>query len=140
MSNVTNHSWVQSTILINGVTLQQFDGGDDVISFERRVDMATDVMGASGDMVVSLGTDKSGIVSFRLLQTSDSNVFLRTLANTQDAGIFTELSLSYTNNSTGEVVYGIGGYFQKQSGKTRGVQSNAQSWDIVFSELQFIDL
>lgn len=137
MTKLLNYSWSESSTLLNGVELDGADAGDDIIQAKRREDMASDVMGADGDMQVSLGTNKSGEITFRLLQNSETNKFLRGLANAQDTGIFTELVFEYSNPTSNVTVAGTGGYFKQQSEVTRGLNANAQTWVLVFKTLVF---
>lgn len=54
------YSFQNTVAIINGVELSGFAEGDDVISIKRRVDSATDKVGADGKMMVSISADKSG--------------------------------------------------------------------------------
>jgi Protein of unknown function (DUF3277) len=79
-------SFQNTVVLINGTEITGWADGDDVLQFKRRVDSASDKVGAGGDMLISLSLDKSGEFSFKLQMTSSSNKFLNDLLNLQDAG------------------------------------------------------
>lgn len=138
MSQLFNYSWDESTTLLNGVELSNHDAGDDVFQAARRSDSMSDTMGADGDMATSKQTDKSGSITIRLLQGSPSNNYVRSLLNVQETGLFVPITLQHTNNLSGEVVSGVQGYIKRHSDVSRGVNQNAQTWEFVFTRLDFV--
>jgi hypothetical protein len=70
------YSFKNITLLVNGVEITGFADGDDVLTASRRVDSASDLIGADGKMMVSLSADRSGEFTFRLQQVSGSNKYL----------------------------------------------------------------
>ena len=58
------YSFQNTVMLVNGVEITGWADGDDVIKIARRADSASDKIGASGDMMVSISADKSGEFTF----------------------------------------------------------------------------
>lgn len=116
-----------------------YGSGDDVISAERSVDGATHVVGADGSMAVAISTDKSGTVTFKLLQTSSSNRYLLQRYAAQEAGTksFVPVNLNVKDVHRQDVIIGIAGYLKKLPAVKRGEKPNEQEWAIVFQQLYY---
>src|ERR1035441_4831660 len=86
--------------------------GDDTISAERAVDGASHVIGADGSMAMAISSDKSGTVTFKLLQTSSSNRYLLQRYALQEAGArtFVPVNLVVKDIHRLDVIVGIAGY------------------------------
>lgn len=135
MTTVYNYDFSQVSLTVDGDEISAFDAGDDVITLTRRVDSMSDVMGANGDMMVSNQTDRSGTITFRLLQGSESNNTMYELLAVQESGTFTPFAVVFSDTLTGDAAAGTQGYIQKPATMTRGVNANAQEWTIVVSNL-----
>lgn len=134
------HAWEDSVLLINGVEITGYAEGDDLLQFARRSDSFSDVVGGNGDMAVVKLTDKSGTLTMKLLQNSESNKYIRGLLNLAENGAFADITMQFTNTSSGETVSGIGGYITRHAEQTRGVNQNTMSWEFVFGRMDFIDV
>ena len=132
------YSFLDTLLLVNGVEVSGFDEGDDVITVERLSDSAQHKIGTDGEMSVAISADRSGIFTFRLMQTSDSNAYLSTLVNLQDNGVFTPVFAQLKDIRGGDIGSGTQGYIQKQSGLSRGANVVAQGWIIVVERLDII--
>ncbi|MDF2114798.1 DUF3277 family protein [Roseiarcaceae bacterium H3SJ34-1] len=58
---------------IDGVRIQGFADGDDVIKLERSTELGTPLIGADGASIVSISADRSAKLTLKLLQTSPAN-------------------------------------------------------------------
>lgn len=116
-----------------------YASGDDVITAERNVDSAQSVMGADGSMMVSVSADRSGKVTFKLLQTSSSNRYLMNLLNTLEIGskTFVPLALTVTDVHRRDVLMGIAGYITKPPQVKHGEKGAEHEWTINFQSLNF---
>jgi len=116
-----------------------YGSGDDTISAERATDGATHVMGADGSMAVAISTDKSGTVTFKLLQTSSSNRYLLQRYAAQEAGpgSFVPVNLNVKDVHRQDVIIGIAGYLKKLPAVKRGEKVTEQEWAIVFQQLWY---
>lgn len=116
-----------------------YGSGDDVISAERLADGASHIIGADGSMVMAISSDKSGIVKFKLLQTSSTNRYLlqRHALQENQAKTFVPLSLRITDVHRLDVIIGIGGYLKKLPALRRGEKPTEQEWELVFQQLWF---
>lgn len=132
------YSFLNTIVLVQGQEIVEWDEGDDVISIERRVDSAIDVMTADGTMVVAISADRSGVFSFRLQQTSNSNLFLSGLLNAQESGVFTPIFCQFKDTGGNDLASGTQGYIRKAPPMTRGTGLNGQLWEIVVERLDLI--
>lgn len=114
-----------------------YGSGDDVIEADRTGPAASHIVGANGDMAVSLSSDRSGYVKFKLLQTSSSNRYLWQRYVLQEAGsrLFVPLGLVVMDIHRLDVLTGIAGYFEKLPNYKRGEKANEQEWKIIFQKL-----
>ncbi len=134
------YGFLNTVLLVNGVSIEGYDKGDDVITLARRVDSASDVVGADGEMAVGIGADRSGTIVFRLLQTSDSNQFLSGLISIQENGIFVPIFAQFRDTRGGDLGAGSDGYILKPANMVRGVAPNSQEWTIVTERLDMLHL
>lgn len=125
-------------MLINGVPISGFDEGDDVIQVERLVDSASHTVGADGEMTVALSSDKSGTFTFRLNQSSPSNLYLSGLIAAQENGVFIPVSAQFADTVGNDLAAGTQGYIQRPSGMTRGTGTNGQEWTVVVERLDML--
>lgn len=125
------YTFLNTIMLVQGQEITEWDEGDDVINVERRVDSAIDVIGADGTMTVALSADKSGVFSFRLQQSSASNLFLSGLLNAQENGVFVPIFCQFKDTGGNDLASGTQGYIRKFPGMSRGVGLNGQLWEIV---------
>lgn len=131
------YSFQDTIMVVNGVEITGWADGDDVIDIERRADSITDKMGADGGMMISVGTDKSGSVKFKLMQTSPSNTYLTGLIALQEAAgsTFVPCFLLFRDTYRQDLATGTNGYIKKPAKMTRGAQGNTQEWEIVVERL-----
>lgn len=132
------YSFIDTVFLVNGVELSGWAEGDDVIALERLGDSAAHVIGAAGEMTLSLSADRSGSVVFRLQQSSNSNAYLSGLINAQENGAFVPIFVQFKDTRGGDLGSGTQGYITKPAGMTRGVNSQPQEWMIVVERLDLL--
>jgi len=126
-----NYSFLNTVLLVNGVEITGWAEGDDLITFSRRNDSMTDVVGASGEMAVSNMGDRSGELVFTLLQTSTSNTYMGGLLAAQENGLFVPTFVLLKDTLGGEIVSGSQGYIKKPADFTLGAGINTREWTIV---------
>jgi hypothetical protein len=131
------YSFLDSVVLVNGTEITGWAEGDDVIDIKRLVDSATHKVGADGNMVLSITADRSGSISFKLMQTSSSNKFLMNLMNLQEAGgpSFTPLNVLVQDTYRGDGFKGPVGYLKKPADVQRGAGVAVQTWEIIVENL-----
>jgi hypothetical protein len=135
------YSFQNIVVLINGVELTGWADGDDVIDVKRRTDSASDKVGAGGSMMVSLSTDKSGEVTFKLQQTSSSNKYLQGLMALQESGLasqFTPVNVHVQDTFRQDLATGTVGYLKKPADMTRGAAGATQEWTVVVERLDLL--
>jgi hypothetical protein len=130
------YSFNNVSLYVNGRSISDFYEGDDVITASRRNDAASDVVGADGKMGVAIHADKSGIITFRLKQTSSDAGFLYSLVNAAQAGSFTVAAVQVKDSLRNDLVIGTFGYILKPADMVRGQGINMQEWTIVVEDLQ----
>lgn len=132
------YSFLNTILLINGVEIDGFDEGDDVITLERLGDSASHKIGTDGEMSVSISADRSGSVKFRLMQTSTSNLYLSGLISAQENGAFVPIFVQFRDTKGNDFGSGTQGYITKPATMTRGTAVNAQEWIIMVERLDML--
>jgi hypothetical protein len=134
------YSFLDTLLLVNGVEISSFDEGDDVITLERLNDSATHKIGTDGEMTVSISADRSGTVTFRLMQSSDSNAYLSGLINAQENGAFVPIFVQFKDTRGNDLGSGTQGYINRPATMTRGTNPNGQEWMITVERLDLLHL
>lgn len=134
------YSFLDTLLLINGIEISGFDEGDDVITLERLNDSASHKIGTDGEMTVSISADRSGTVTFNLMQSSDSNKYLSGLVTGMENGAFIPIFVQFKDTRGGDLGSGTQGYIQKPASMSRGQNANAQEWVIVVERLDLLHL
>lgn len=133
------YSFLDTVLLVNGVEITGFDTlADDVITLERNTDSAAHTIGTDGEMTVSISTDRSGRITFRLSQTSDSNAFLSALSAAQDNGVFVPVAVAFRDTRGKDLVAGTQGYIPRPANMTRGQNATSQEWTIQVERLDML--
>jgi hypothetical protein len=134
------YSFQNTVMLINGVEITGWAEGDDVIDIKRRVDSASDKVGAGGNMMVSVSTDKSGEYTMKLQQTSASNKYLMGLAHLMEGGpsTFVPVSVLFQDTYRNDLATGTVGYIKRFADIQRGAQGNNQEWVVVVERLDLL--
>lgn len=130
MATLYNYDFNQTTLVVNGREITGFGQGDGVITIARRSDSASDVMGANGDMMVAMNTDRSGTITFTLLQGSESNLYMSGLLGVQENGVYVPVTVQFADSLTGDIGSGSQGYILRAPDMTRGVGVNEATWTI----------
>lgn len=134
------YSFLNTLLLVNGVEITGFDEGDDVIQLDRINDSAAHNIGTDGEMTVSISADRSGTVTFRLMQTSDSNAYLSGLINAQENGAFVPIFVQFKDTKGNDLGSGTQGYINRPAGMTRGTNAQPQEWVITVERLDLLHL
>lgn len=132
------YSFQDTVMILNGVEIVGWADGDDVLEIKRREDSLSDVIGAAGDMMVSIGADRSGSITFKLQQTSPSNQYLNALMELQEAAgsIFVPVFARFQDTYRQDYASGTSGYITKPADMTRGTKGQTQEWVVVVESLQ----
>jgi len=132
-----NYSFLNMFVFVQGTPITGWAEGDDVIQVARRENAFNDKVGADGRMIVAQNANQSGSLKFRLQQQSEGNSVLNYLFGLQEGsmGQFAPLQVTVKNIATGELSVGSFGYIVKPAETSRGVNPNAQEWEIVVERL-----
>lgn len=132
------YSFLNTVVLVNGVSIGGWDEGDDALKMSRRVNSANDKVGVDGEMTVSVSANRSGVLVFGLNQSSDSNAYLGGLVSSMENGIFVPILVQFKDVVTGDLASGTQGYIVKPADMDRGDNSNRQDWQIVCERLDML--
>ncbi len=131
------YSFLNISVLVNGRQLTNWPEDDDFIQAKRRVDSATDKIGADGKMMMSISADKSGEFTFRLQQTSPENQYLMGLLAQMENGAdtFVPIDVRVQDTFRQDVAAGSVGYVKKPADFVRGMNAGKQEWVIVVENM-----
>jgi len=134
------YSFLNTLLLVNGVEINGFDEGDDVIQLARINDSSSHKIGSDGEMSLSISADRSGTVTFRTMQTADSNEYLSGLVNAAENGAFVPIFVQFKDTKGGDLGSGTQGYIAKPADMIRGTNANSQEWIITVERLDMLHL
>jgi len=136
------YSFYNVDLLVDGVTMDGYSDSAAIITASRAAPQHGKVMDARGKMVTITSADKSGVVTFDLLQTSDSNTFMQTLAlASHDAGtsgasdVFLPVQVMLNDKMGKTVVTGVNGFITMQPGIVRGTGIATNTWVMEFEQI-----
>lgn len=139
------YSFYSVDLLIDGLVIDGFSDSNAIITATRDAPQHGKVMDARGKMVAITSADKSGTLTFDLLQTSDSNVWLQTRAlQTHDAGTsggtdtFMPIQAMMNDKMGRTVATGVNGIITMQPGVVRGTGLATDTWVLQFEQLWLI--
>jgi len=139
------YSFYSVDLIIDGLTMEGFADSSAIISAGRSAPQHGKVMDARGKMISITSADKSGAMTFDLLQTSDSNALLQSLALlTHEAGTsgnsdtFIPIQAAIVDKMGKTVVTGVNGFITMQPGVTRGTGLSTNTWLLEFEQLWII--
>lgn len=139
------YSFYSVDLIIDGETMEGFSDSNAIITASRDAPQHGKVMDARGKMVAITSADKSGTVTFDLLQTSDSNRWLQLRAmQTHDAGtsggtdVFLPVQLMMNDKMGRTVATGVNGIITMQPGVQRGTGLATDTWVMQFEQLWIV--
>lgn len=131
------YSFSNIVVTVNGMLIDNFGAGDDVITIAPAVDAATTQWGADGHMVASISANRGGTCTLKLQQTSPGNYTLQQLYNAQIAqgATFQPISMSVNDALKGDSCTCTGGIITTQASWQRGVNAVDVEWEIQFENV-----
>tara|TARA_R110000744_G_scaffold20470_1_gene53735 strand:- start:7579 stop:7995 length:417 start_codon:yes stop_codon:yes gene_type:complete len=132
------YSFLDTLLLVNGIPMSGFDEGDDVINLARLSDSASHKIGVDGEMTISISSDRSGAVTFSLMQTSDSNAILSGLVTGMENGAFVPIFIQFKDVRGGDLGSGTQGYIRKPADMGRGQVAGSQEWTVITERLDLL--
>lgn len=134
------YSFADVSLFVQGVEITGYDEGDDTIQLERLNDSASHIIGADGEMIVSLSTDRSGRVVFRLLANSPANTLMSGLITAQENGAFVPVFVQMKDNRNNDLGSGTQGYVLRPANISKGSKATAKEWEIIVERLDMLHL
>lgn len=135
-----HYSFLNVVLLVQGVQIDGWPEGDDVIVAERLSDTSNHSIGCSGEMVMSLSNDRSGSITFKLRQNSESSELLTGLITAAENGAFVPVYCQIRNTEGGELVSGTAGFVVKPGNVQFGQNLQDNEWKLIFERLDIINV
>lgn len=139
------YSFYSVDLLIDGVPVTGFSESNSIITCSRAAPQHVDSVGARGEMAVATIANKTGIISFTLMQTADWNAIMQARAMLdQNTGLsgnkatFVPIQAMVNDKMGGTVVTGVNGYIPKQPDVVRGIGIVSNTWAMRFEQLIFV--
>ena len=140
------YSFYSVDLLINSTTINGYADGNSIITAARSMPQHGKVMDARGKMVAITSADKSGVMTFDLLQTSDQNSFLQRLAGKShedgtsgNSATFIPIQATLVDKMGNTTVKGVNGFLTMQPAVVRGTGLSTVTWLMEFEQLIFVE-
>ncbi|NQZ74587.1 MAG: DUF3277 family protein [Ekhidna sp.] len=131
-------------LIIDGVTISGFADSNNIITAARAVNAHNDVIDAKGNMNVATSANKSGLISFNLLHTSDSNQVLQaraildqSLGLADNNAVFIPWHAIVQDKMGGTLVAATTGYIPKVPNLSRGNSFTVHNWTVRFEQIEW---
>jgi len=125
---VSSYSAQNVSVNYLGHQFQGFADGDDAIQIERSVKTMTKLVGMQGDGVFTQSADKSGMITVRLLQNSETNKFLTLKQAATEAGVIASGPLIMTEAGSDARAACMRTVIEGQPSMVRGAGANTVEW------------
>jgi hypothetical protein len=128
------YSFIDNTLVAAGpgiaASLVGTGSSEEGITIEMNGEKDTMTVGADGKVMHSLSADRSGKVTMRFLQTSDSNALLMAAYDLQSAGsaLWAKNTITMTNSSSGDVTTCQDCAFAKKPTLTYSKDGTIREW------------
>ena len=139
------YSFYNVDLLIDGIPVEGFSDSNVIITATRDAPQHGKVMDARGKMVAITSADKSGTITFDLLQVSDTNQWLQLRAmQTHDSGTsggtetFLPVQVMMNDKMGGNIATGVNGIITMQPGLIRGTGIATDTWVLQFEQLWLV--
>lgn len=132
---VSSYSAVNLIVTFAGVALNGFADGDDVVMVERNNPSMSQVVGIQGDAVYSQTADKSGKITIKLLQNSESNSLLTAKIQASEAGAIVSAPLIVTETGSDAKVTAMKCVIEGQPSFARGANANTVEWTFLSADI-----
>jgi hypothetical protein len=108
------------------------------IQASRNADNSSSVIGAQGDVGLTVNADKTGSITFTLLQTSTTNATLSHVQNSQDfSNELLRGDIVITDPSGGYLCYAKGCHIMTPPEMNLADEQNSKVWVFFVEDLQF---
>lgn len=121
---------------IGSVPVEGFTEGDDVLLIEPGADPAQYAVGADGDVVLSLTTNRSALITLKLHHASETHKYLTSLYNRMVSGNMRTFSFSAVDTGTGEGGYADTCAIVKKPANSYGAQAGSREWQLLAASWQ----
>lgn len=138
------YSFNKVDLIIDGATVDGFADSNNIITAARSANAHNSIMDAKGNMNVSTSANLSGIISFNLLHTSDSNQVLQARAILDQSLALADNSASFVpwhaliqDKMGGTIVAATTGFIPKVPNISRGNGFTTHNWNIMFEQIHW---
>lgn len=132
---VSSYSAINLIVTFAGVAFTGFADGDDVVTVDRNNASMTQRVGIQGDAVYSQTADKSGKITIKLLQNSETNSLLTAKIQASEAGAIVSAPLIVTETGSDAKVTAMKCVIEGQPTFTRGANANTVEWVFLSADI-----
>lgn len=130
---LTLYSFANIMFTIDGRQVVGLWEGDDAVTTERQTDLGTPLTGVDGSAVVSITTDQSILLTFKLMPNSAMNQYLAQLVKRMRMGSQALIAVALRDTSTGEGGVCSAAVVVKEPSKSFGANATEREWQLFCS-------
>ncbi len=137
--NLTHYAFDKVLVIVGPLPITGFHEGDEVIAVERAVPSFTLPVGAGGDAVAVLNSDRSGSIVLKLQLTSPSNSYLSGFLKAAESGIFAPIPVLIKDAGTlVQLVAAPLCVLEQPANQTYGSGHTVREWKLLAAGLEMI--
>lgn len=137
---LATYAFKDVTVLFNGFPLSGFSDAADAIAVERSVDAFSQLVGADGDVMAMMSSNKSGLVTLKLLQSSKSNAILDAVLKTQNAGLLSPVPFAVRDSNSLDLAIAEAAYPAGPPRLVYGPDHNEREWRLLLPSVEIFAL
>ena len=138
------YSFNKVDLIIDGVTVSGFADSNNIITAARSVNAHNAIFDAKGNMNTATSANLSGIISFNILHTSDTNQILQaraildqSLGLADNSAVFIPWHAIIQDKMGGTLVAATTGFIPKVPNIARGNSFSVHNWNILFEQIHW---
>jgi hypothetical protein len=129
------YDFTEGSIVIGGFSITGFADVDDAIAISRRNDMWDLLTGADGDSVFIKKSDKSGVITLKLLPSSASNDTLSVIALGQENNGLGPVPVLHVDNNGNTLAAAEQAVIIKIPDAVRGKNLTSNDWGLLCADM-----
>lgn len=131
MTTSSTYSMLNVAATLDGMTIQGFFDGDDVVSIEPVEDTGQLLVGADGSSIFSQTANNAHSITLRLQHTSPTHKQLQQKAARQRAGSIVPFAFNVKDTTSGEGGTGASCFVMREPNKQNGTNATVREWQLV---------
>lgn len=132
----TAFSFEETTATVAGQEIYGFFEGDDAVSVEQGASVGTGIIGADGSGIFSQSSDRSAMITLKLMHTSPTHRYLTGLLAQQRGGALNGVAFSVRDSRSNEGGACSQAFITDAATDSKGTNAGVREWKLWTADWQ----